>query len=151
MKLIEALEIIRRKQRVEAQAFRVGLVCGFTPLHIQTFLNAHLQLVLPESRVEVSPGLYGDFWGNLGSLERADYDAFAVVMEWSDLDPRLGFRSLGSWAPSALADILGNARARRPIRGNDSKGVAENTLDDMLPNFAFAADLLLSKLAGKSF
>ena len=112
MKLIEALEIIRRKQRVEAQAFRVGLVCGFTPLHIQTFLNAHLQLVLPESRVEVSPGLYGDFWGNLGSLERADYDAFAVVMEWSDLDPRLGFRSLGSWAPSALADILGNARAR---------------------------------------
>ena len=55
-------------------------------------------------------GLYGDFWGNLGKTDGATSDLGIVVMEWSDLDPRLGLRNLGSWAPSHLPDIIANAK-----------------------------------------
>jgi hypothetical protein len=113
MKLIEALNILREEQPREAQAFRVSLVCGFMPLHLATFLNAHLQLLLPGFRVELLPaGLYGDFLGNLEKGVEQDADASVAVMEWGDLDPRLGIRGLGSWAPSHLDDIVHNVRAQ---------------------------------------
>lgn len=112
MKLIEALEIIRQNPRAESQRFRASLVCGFTPLHLQTFLQANLVVSLPERRIELQTGLYGDFWGNLDRLDNSDSDVGVIVMEWSDLDPRLGLRSLGSWAPDAFDDILRNIRGR---------------------------------------
>ena len=112
MKLIEALEIVRKDVPESAKAFRVSLACSFTPAHFQTLLHANLKLVLPGSHIVVSPGLYGDFWGNLARITQENPDAAVLVMEWSDLDPRLGLRSLGSWEPSTLADILKGARAR---------------------------------------
>src|SRR5271165_424140 len=112
MKLIEALEILRKETAEGAQPFHVSLVCSFTPAHLQTFLHANLKRALPDRRIEVTPGLYGDFWGNLSRLEQENPDAGVVVMEWSDLDPRLGLRSLGDWSPGALDDILRNARSR---------------------------------------
>jgi FkbH-like protein len=112
MKLIEALEIVRKDVPEGAKAFRVSLACSFTPAHFQTLLHANLRLVLPGSHIVVSPGLYGDFWGNLARIAQENPDVAVLLMEWNDLDPRLGLRSLGSWEPNALADILKSARAR---------------------------------------
>src|SRR5258706_287900 len=53
MRLSEALTILKKNLANEADPFRVFLVCGFTPLHLQTFLLAHLQLALPQRRIEV--------------------------------------------------------------------------------------------------
>jgi FkbH-like protein len=106
------MEILRTELPAGAPAFRVSLVIGFSPLHLQTFLNAQLRQALPKMRPEISVGIYGDFWGNLKQVEGQNADVCAVVMEWADLDPRLGIRNLGSWAPHALADILKNARMR---------------------------------------
>ena len=44
MKLIEALEIVRKDTAEGAKPFRVSLVCSFTPAHLQTFLHANLKL-----------------------------------------------------------------------------------------------------------
>ena len=112
MKLIEALETLRTEPPSGARPFRVSLVCSFTPAHLQTFLQAHLARALPENRVQMTSGLYGDFWGNLARLQQENPDAGVLVMEWSDLDPRLGLRSLGNWSPNALEDILKTARSR---------------------------------------
>ena len=110
MKLIEALEVAKAKPASGADVLTVPLVCGFSPLHLRTFMAAHLQLLFPERRVDIQTGFYGDFLGNLQRLETASVDTAAVVLEWSDLDPRLGIRRLGGWGPGDLGDILDNVR-----------------------------------------
>jgi FkbH-like protein len=112
MKLIEALEIIHQHPRQELREFRVLLVCSFSPLHLQSFLQAFLLKAIPDRRIVVQTGLYGDFWSNLARLDKERLDAAILVLEWSDLDPRLGLRSLGSWAPSVLEDIVRTVRTR---------------------------------------
>lgn len=111
MKLIEALEVLRKTAPDGAERFVASLVCGFTPLHLRTFLAAQLQLLYPFRRVKVDTGLYGDFFGNLSKLRELRPEAGIVVMEWQDLDPRLGIRSLGGWLPNAFPDILENVKA----------------------------------------
>ena len=105
MRITEALKILHAAGKT-SKAFPVTLACGFTPLHLSTFLGAHLQQRLPERRVEVSTGLYGDLAGALERLGDTTSDAIALVIEWSDLDPRLGFRSSGAWGGAAVSDIL---------------------------------------------
>lgn len=51
---------MRRTPGPAVGPFREGLVCGFTPLHIHTFFHAELQQILPDRRVEIYKGLYGD-------------------------------------------------------------------------------------------
>lgn len=104
MKLIDALTIIQKSSGSTAQTFSVALACGFTPLHLQTFLQAELQQHFAECHVEVSTGLYGDLLGTLENLH-AKTDALALVIEWSDLDARLGIRQLGGWSPHNLDSI----------------------------------------------
>jgi FkbH-like protein len=106
MKLIEALELLRQVQPPLGRTFEVELVCGFTPLHLETFLKARLRQVLPDRRTAIHTGLYGDFWGNLDRVRKGGTNATVVVIEWGDLDPRLGLRSLGSWQPSVFSEIL---------------------------------------------
>ena len=108
MKLTEALRILQQAPK-NASPFRVTLACGFTPLHVQTFLAAHLQQRLPDRLVTVSPGLYGDVLGTSSSVK--DADGVALPLEWADLDPRLGYRGAGDWGPAALPDILSAAMA----------------------------------------
>lgn len=103
MKLVEALNALRRAP-VDGEPFRVALACGFTPLHLQTFLTAHLQLRLAQRRVEVATGLFGDLAGTLAALKPGE--AAAIAMEWADLDPRLQYREPGGWSPADLADIV---------------------------------------------
>jgi FkbH-like protein len=110
LKLIDALKIVRQGQS-SAAPLRVALLMGASPLHLKTFLHAHLQQHSPERRVEIETGRYGDL---AGSLERVDaaVSAVAVVIEWPDLDPRLGLRSSGGWGPAQQADILRGLPAR---------------------------------------
>jgi len=111
MKLIEALQIAQAPP-AEGKPFRVYLACGFMPLHLHTFLRAHLRQRLPDRPVEVECGLFGDLPANLERAIALRFDATAVTIEWTDLDPRLGFRQLGRWRPSDLPDIAGRTRAR---------------------------------------
>jgi FkbH-like protein len=108
MKLIEALEILRRPVADAAPRFDVFLACGFTPLHLQTFLAAELRR-LREQPVTVKTGLFGDLAGNLERLDAQSLQSLAVIIEWSDLDPRLGARTLGGWLPAELAGIMSAA------------------------------------------
>jgi FkbH-like protein len=110
MKLAEALKILHGAPK-DAPSFPVLLACGFTPLHLETFLAAHLQQALPQRRVTISTGLYEDVPGTLGRLGEP-FEAAAIPLEWPDLDPRLGYRRLGGWGPAELADLDQTVRGR---------------------------------------
>lgn len=112
MKLIEALEILRNAPAADAQPLEVCLACGFMPDRFQTFLAAHLRKLFPGHRVTLEVGLYGDCLGNVDRMRSGRWDAGAVVLEWSDFDPRLGIRSLGGWEADGLSDILETVGAR---------------------------------------
>jgi FkbH-like protein len=107
--LVEALEIFKQAIPEDAHPLRTFLACGFTPLHLQTFLAAHLRKRLPEQRVEVKTGLFGDLAGSIERLQTSECDILATVIEWQDLDPRLGIRSLGGWRTTDLPDIVTSA------------------------------------------
>ncbi len=108
MKLLDALEILRQPPPPEAPVVRVGLACGFTPLHLQSFLAARLRAAWPDKDVQLESGQFGDMVGNIERLSpRAD--ALCAPIEWTDLDRRLGIRSLGQWAAADLPDILATA------------------------------------------
>ncbi len=109
MKLIEALGLINQARRNGAPEQTFHLVCGFTPLHFATFLVAHLQSRTVGRTVTLRTGLFGDISGNLERMQSDGTSAtagIAVVVEWSDLDPRLGWRAAGGWTASAVPDIL---------------------------------------------
>lgn len=105
MKLIDALEIIKRPTKLDTRSFDVLQACGFTPLHLQTFLAAHLRLLKPDRCVSVHTGLFGDLIGNIERGKSRHFDAFVVVIEWADLDPRLSARNSGNWRADVLADV----------------------------------------------
>jgi FkbH-like protein len=110
VKITEALKITQSAP-ANARPFSVVLACGFTPLHLQTFLSAHLQQALPDRTVVVTPGLYGTLAETLERTADSAIDGIAIVLEWADLDARLDFRSAGSWGRSAAADVVTNAQA----------------------------------------
>ena len=110
MKITEALKTVQGADP-NAPPYRATLACGFTALHMQTFLAAHLQQRLPGRRVAISTGLYGDLAGTLNALrDPRDVHAVAIALEWFDLDPRLGYRGEGNWGPSAMGDVAAVAR-----------------------------------------
>jgi FkbH-like protein len=109
VKLIDALAIIRRPLAEDAALLRVFLACGFTPLHLHTFLTASLRERSSLERVEVTTGLFGDLAGNIERMEIADCDVLLAVIEWQDLDLRLGIRNLGGWRVADLPDIVSSA------------------------------------------
>ncbi|MGA2009338.1 MAG: HAD-IIIC family phosphatase [Solirubrobacteraceae bacterium] len=107
--LVQALEIVGRRDRDARAPFSVRLACGFEALHLRTFLTAELLARLPLARVEVHTGLFDDLVGTIADRGRSAVDAIAVVIEWPDIDPRCGFRRLGGWRPSDVADIVEQA------------------------------------------
>jgi FkbH-like protein len=113
VQLGEALKTIHEYASAESlPPTQVLLVTGFNPLHLQTFFHAHLQRLIPKSRVSISTGVYGDLAGTLASIPASTLDMCAVVLEWPDLDVRLGFRQLGGWGPRELADCVANVESR---------------------------------------
>ncbi len=109
---MEALNIIKGMKQRSGGALRCFLAAGFNPLHLRSFLAAELGLLHPEKWVEVVEGLYGDLLGNLVRLADANSEFGVVLIEWSDLDPRLGLRCAARWGPSELTDIATTARER---------------------------------------
>jgi FkbH-like protein len=109
MKLAEALQLAR-EPREDGIPFRVNLVRGFAPLHLETFLVAHLSQCNPRYRPVVTGGLYGDCAGNLERVSEAECDGVALVMEWQDLDPRLGIRRASGWGLGDQSDMINTAR-----------------------------------------
>jgi FkbH-like protein len=105
MKLSEALQILNEAELQGCIPFAVVLACGFTPLNLEIFFGAQLQKSLPERRVTVTTGLYGDLPGTLERPISKETRGVAVALEWPDLDARLGYRSRGSWGPAAEAEI----------------------------------------------
>lgn len=112
LKLADALRIVQAAPRAGEAPFQVFLACGFTPLHLETFLTAHLRRRLDGRRVETITGLYGDLPGSLARMAEGSAAAAVVVLEWPDLDPRLGLRQPGGWGPRSLEDVLDGVRRR---------------------------------------
>jgi FkbH-like protein len=121
LNLLEALELSRKPVAKDAGVLRTFLACGFTPLHLQTFVVAHLRQLFPSDGVEIKTGLFGDLVGTLERLNDATLDAVIVTLEWSDLDSRLGIRTLGGWRVSDLPEIIASvdlqlSRLERALR-----------------------------------
>jgi len=110
MNLLDALELLNQPISETASGRKLLLECGFTPLHLKTFLAAHLRLCFPRDRIEIGTGLYGDLVGNLERLRPTGGLMVCVVVEWADLDPRLGIRSLGGWRSADIPNIVDSAR-----------------------------------------
>jgi FkbH-like protein len=111
VKLAEALSIVRSAP-VEGAAFHVVLACGFTPLHLQNYFAAYLQKAIPNRKVYVETGLFEDAVGTLTAFKNSQAQAGVLVLEWADLDPRLGYRHLGGWGQRVIPSILENVQAK---------------------------------------
>lgn len=133
MKLVDALKSNRLMQVREDPFLHCGLASGFNPLHLTTFLIAELSEAFGTHRIEVSDGLYGDLLGNIARLASGDFDYGFVLIEWSDLDFRLGLRSTARWSSSELADMLATARTRG--------GQIQNALDRAAKHLTLAVSL----------
>lgn len=112
MTLNQALAIINSGKDRGGENKLHYLVCGFEPLHLKTLFWAHLFERLPKGNVEVHNGVYGDLPGNLAMAAESPAIAAAVVVEWSDIDSRLGLRSSGGWLEEVKPDILSTAQQR---------------------------------------
>src|SRR5882762_9443331 len=108
----DALKIIQENSSADLPPFQVLVGLGFNGLHLQAFLKAHAQLRLPGRRVKLATGLYGDLWGTLSRIEETAVDGCVIVLEWPDLDARLGFRQLGGWGPKDLTDIVRSVESK---------------------------------------
>jgi FkbH-like protein len=115
MDLTEALQTLQAPVPGGAPPFRAFLACGFMPLHLATFLRAHLRRLLPGHDVKLTAGVYGDAAGNIA--RGGDADALVVALEWTDLDPRLGVRRLGGWGLSVHEEILESVRTNLQTLG----------------------------------
>ena len=113
MKLLDALKVVNEASRRELLSSRTILACGFTPLALSTFLQAHLQLRRPGVRGELETGLYGDLSGTLARIAGRDVPLadVAVIVEWNDLDGRLSWRSTAQVGPDFVSDVAATGRA----------------------------------------
>jgi FkbH-like protein len=109
---LSAALALAQGQRDRETRRRVFLVCGFEPLHLPLFLTGHFAQRLGNEGLDVQTGLYGDLEGSLTAALDSAADAAAVVVEWSDLDSRLGLRSAGGWQLSVQQDILASCQER---------------------------------------
>ncbi|HWR50034.1 MAG TPA: HAD-IIIC family phosphatase [Bryobacteraceae bacterium] len=115
MTLAEALRITSEPQR-DGLERRVFLVTGFEPLQLQTFVAATARKASPDARWTVETGTFGSWRGNLDRAAASSAEAVLGVLDWPDLDPRLGARASGGWT----VDIVEEARTflaaiRRPL------------------------------------
>src|SRR5260370_827497 len=106
MRLSEALRINEQAASAISPPRKIHLVCGFTPLHLETFVQANVRRNFPGEGVEAISGLFGDLEGNLQKATQAPAEGALLVLEWTDLDERLGLRSSAGWGSEILADVL---------------------------------------------
>ena len=109
MRLLDALKILQ-KADATLPSLEIFLACGFTPLHVQTFLSASLQERLPEKHVEITVGVYDDLTGNIARMAEANPSGGVVILEWQDLDARLGVRRVAGWDWQDLPEVAADVR-----------------------------------------
>jgi FkbH-like protein len=126
MRITDALRILNDAPK-DGKPFEVTLACGFTPLHLQTFLAAHLQQALPCRRVAVLTGLYGGLTRTIEEAAESGAKNIAITVEWADLDPRLGYRASAVWDSRTLPDILSFARKGLERLSNAIEGLPNGT------------------------
>ena len=112
MRLSQAMQINQRPAPTGSARRKLHLVCGFTPLHLATYLRAYARTRFSGDDVEVVTGLYGDIEDGLRTARGGTSEGAVVVLEWSDLDARLGLRSAAGWSAAVLADIARQAPER---------------------------------------
>lgn len=112
--LTTALKLIAARSRDRSTNATFALACGITPLHLKTLVTAKLLERIPSGSVQVDVGLFGDLLGTLRKLraDSSDVNGVAVVMEWSDLDARLGWRATHGWRPERRSDIATSVAQR---------------------------------------
>jgi hypothetical protein len=125
MRLTEALRINQQPAPPSGKRRNIVLACGFTPLHLQTLLRAHLRSRFPDYDAEVTVGLFGDLEGNLARAAAGAGDGALVPIEWSDVDERLALRSSAGWSESMLEDIVPQARQRLQRFASSLTGLAK--------------------------
>jgi FkbH-like protein len=111
MKLFEALQLIQTSRPAALERARYFLACSSTPLHPRTFLHAYLLARCPGKAIEIDTSRYGDLPGALEDFDPAGCRGIGILLEWYDLDPRLGYRRLGGWSPAVFPDILATVQA----------------------------------------
>lgn len=131
MKLIDALKLLSSVES-GARELTISLVSGTTPEPFSTLLAAHLQLRMPDRRILVTSGLYGDLAGNLERSLASHEMPTVILVEWADLDPRLGMRQAGGWGRKLSGDIAATV------------GAALQRLLSALRNARFGAGIVLS-------
>jgi FkbH-like protein len=152
VKLVEALEVLRNNPSAQSPLLDIQLACGFTPLHFQTFLGAHLRALFPEHRLSISTGAFGDLGGNLERLAPLENGTIVAVVEWKDLDPRLGIRILGGWKPGQLTEFAKtvHAHAERLLAAVGKLAVRNSVVLALpslpIPPVAFTAGWCMSEL-----
>lgn len=114
MKLTDALKILHGSNK-KLPVFDVFLACGSTPLHLQTFLAAFIQQRCPQNCAKVSAGIYGDLAGNTARIAESSASVGVVVVEWQDLDPRLGIRRVAGWDWKDLPEIAADTRKKLAV------------------------------------
>ena len=132
MKLSEALTIFRNGPK-DGKPFEISLACGFTPLHFATYLGGHLQRQLPDRKLTITTGLYGDLLGSVGKWSTESAGTGVVVIEWSDIDPRFGFRSLGGWGPKVLPGMVAAVRSRLALLASSLKAAGKSKIIVVTP------------------
>ena len=109
MNVTEALSILRTR-KPDREPFRLLLACGFTPLHLKTLMQAHLQQTLADRSVEIDTGLFGNLVETIDAAVNSQCHGAVVVIEWSDLDPRLGHREAQAWGHKVGGSIVDTCR-----------------------------------------
>jgi FkbH-like protein len=104
MRLAEALQIAG--QTAGDRQRPLHLLTGFSPLHLATFTKACLRLRFPQDGIRLHTGLYGDLEGNLQRAREIEAEGALTVIEWSDLDQRLGLRNSSGWSAKTLDDVV---------------------------------------------
>ncbi len=104
--LLEALEIIKRSKAKRTIEFPIFFASGFTPLHLLSFTQAYLQASSPEETIIIKSGLFNDLFGNIEIPKKDEFRHLLIVVEWPDMDPRLGFRSNSGWSLSMVEDVI---------------------------------------------
>jgi FkbH-like protein len=101
---------ILRTRKAGSEPFSVLLACGFTPLHLKTLVQAHLQQALPDRDVHVDTGLFGSLVETIAGAPEQKPHALMAAIEWTDLDPRLGYREAQAWGHKVGASIVATCR-----------------------------------------
>ena len=116
LKLRDALRILQMVGP-SAEPYPVSLICASTPEPFSKLLAASAQQRLRNRQVVVGVGLFGNLSGNLASYCSSGGCPAVMLMEWADLDARLGVRQFGGWGRSSVVDILGTVQSQLNLMG----------------------------------